>query len=356
VTVTNSGGLDLAVGAVGLANPLGPPFALANDTCSAASLTPAASCTFDVTFSPTVVGSFGDTLDIPSNAQGTPTVTVTVSGNGVAQPVPAIAITDSVAPASDQAIPFGNVAIGASVDQTVTVTNAGNADLVISTVAGLAAPFELVSDGCSGQTVLPTASCTVDVRFAPAAAGAAAGSLEIQSNAPPATVAVSGTGLSLANPDIEVTDNTLPADDLLVPFGNITEGTTRDRTLTVRNAGGLDLLVGAVAGSNPLAAPFTVEADACSNQTLAPGGSCIIELRFAPPATGAASDSLDIPSNDPDEATVTVQLTGTGITLGEGGAEPTSPGGGGGFMAIDPATLVLLGAAALWGWRRRPAR
>ncbi|MDH5255413.1 MAG: choice-of-anchor D domain-containing protein, partial [Gammaproteobacteria bacterium] len=359
VTVTNSGGLDLAVGAVALAKPLAPPFALANDTCSAASLTPAASCTFDVTFSPTVVGNFGDTLDIPSNAQGTPTVTVEVSGSGVAQPVPAIAITDSVAPASDQEIPFGNITIGASADQTVTVANAGNADLVIGTVGGLAAPFELVNDGCSGQTLVPAASCTVDVRFAPTATGAAADSLEIPSNDganPLAVVAVGGTGLSLATPDIEVTDNTLPDDDLLVPFGNVTEGTTRDRTITVRNAGGLDLLVGAIAGANPLAAPFTVEADACSNQTLAPGGSCIIALRYAPPATGNASDSLDIPSNDPDEATVTVQLTGAGITLGEGGAEPTSPGGGGGFMAIDPATLVLLGAAGLWGWRRRPAR
>jgi MYXO-CTERM domain-containing protein len=196
----------------------------------------------------------------------------------------------------------------------------------------------------------------VDVRFTPAASGAAAGSLEIPSNEvdnPLATVAVSGTGVSLAAPDIEVTDNTSPVDDLLVPFGNVTEGTTRDGTITVRNTGGLDLLVGAVAGANPLAAPFTVETDDCSNRTLAPGGSCIVALRYAPPATGNASDSLDIPSNDPDEATVTVQLTGTGIELGEGGVDTPSPDGA---SAVDPATLVLLGAAGLWGWRRRPVR
>jgi MYXO-CTERM domain-containing protein len=356
VTVTNSGGANLAVGAVALANPLAPPFALANDTCSAASLTPNASCTFNVTFSPAVVGNFSDTLDIPSNAQGTPTVTVGVSGNGVAVPVPTIAIADSVAPPSDRTIPFGNVTIGATSDQTLTVNNVGNGDLVLGTVGGTAAPFELVNDGCSGQTLLPAASCTVDVRFAPAALGAAAGSLDIPSNdggTPLATVALGGTGVSLATPDIEVTDNIQPADDLLVPFGNVTEGTTRDGTITVRNTGGLDLLVGAIAGANPLAAPFTVETDDCSNQTLAPGGSCIVALRYAPPATGTASDSLDIPSNDPDEATVTVQLTGAGIELGEGGVDTPSPDGA---SAVDPATLVLLGAAGLWGWRRRPVR
>jgi len=359
VTVTNSGGATLSVGGVALANPLAPPFALATDNCSGQDLAPAASCTFNVSFSPAVVGNFSDTLDIPSNADGNPSVTVTVSGNGVALPVPAITVTDSVAPASDQTLPFGNVSIGSASDQTVTITNEGNADLEVGTLGGLVAPFELVNDNCSGQTVAPAASCTAGVRFEPTVTGAATDSLEVPSNDaanPLVTVALSGTGLSLATPDIEVTDNTLPEDDLLVPFGNVTEGTFRDRTITVRNTGGLDLLVGAIAGANPLAAPFTVEDDACSNQTLAPGGSCIIAVRYAPPATGAGSDSLDIPSNDPDEPSVTVNLTGTGIVLGEGGVGTPSPDGAdSGFMALDPATLALLGVAGLWGWRRRRA-
>ncbi|MBL8202030.1 MAG: choice-of-anchor D domain-containing protein [Chromatiales bacterium] len=358
VTVTNSGGASLAVGAVGLANALAPPFALANDNCSAATLAPAANCTFNVTFAPGFVGNFSDTLDIPSSDATNPSVTVTVTGNGTAQPVPNITVTDSVAPTTDQSVPFGTASVGSTVDQTVTVINEGNADLVVGTITGLVAPFSLVNDNCSGQTVAPLGSCTVGVRFEPTGVGAVSDSLDIPSNdaaTPVATVTVSGTGISLATPDISVTDNTLPADDLLVPFGNVTEGTSRDRTITVTNAGGLDLLIGAVAGANPLAAPFSVVTDGCSAQTLAPGGSCIVTVRYAPPGTGPASDSLDIPSNDPDEASVIVQLTGTGITLGEGGVEAPSPGGGGGFMAVDPATLLLLGAVGIWGWRRRPS-
>lgn len=355
VTVTNQGGVNLLLGGVGLANSLAPPFALASDNCSAATLAPAASCTFNVTFLPDNVGSFSDSLDIPSNDADEPSVTLAVSGNGTAVPVPSISVTDSVAPTTDQNVPFGSTAIGNTLSQTVTVANEGNAALVIGTLTGLAPPFSLAADNCSGQTVAPAGSCTVDIEFAPAAVGGASDSLDIPSNdasTPVATVAVSGTGTSTATPDISVTDNTLPADDLLVPFGNVTEGTTRDRTVTITNAGGLDLVIGAVAGSNPVAAPFSIVSDDCSTETLAPGGSCIITLRYAPPATGSAADTLDIPSNDPDEATVTVSLTGTGITLGEGGVEPEGPGGGGG-MAVDPASVALLAGLGLWGWRRR---
>ena len=170
-------------------------------------------------------------------------------------------------------------------------------------------------------------------------------------------ITVSGTGTSLATPDISIADGTLPADDLLVPFGNLTEGTTRDGTITVTNSGGADLSLGTVGGSNALAAPFSVVTDNCSSQTLVPTASCTVLIRYAPPATGPASDSLNIPSNDPDEASVTVSVTGTGITEGEGGVPTPSPtGASGGFMAIDPATLLLFGAAGVYGWRRRQTR
>jgi hypothetical protein len=113
-------------------------------------------------------------------------------------------------------------------------------------------------------------------------------------------------------------------------------------------------VIGSVAVANPLAAPFSVEDDNCSTQSLPPAGTCTVVVRYAPSTTGASSDSLDIPSNDPDEPSVTVQLTGTGIAEGEGGVETPSPSGAdGGFMAIDPATLLLLGGAGIWAWRRR---
>lgn len=362
VTVTNTGTSNLLLGTVAGADSLAAPFALANDNCTGATIAPAASCTFNVTFSPGTAGSFGDTLDIVSNDADEPSVTVTLSGNGTALPVPNISVTDSVPPATDQSVPFGNIPVGATAGETVTVTNEGNADLVLGSIAaldGLAAPFTIISDSCSGQTLPQGGSCTLGVRFEPTAPGSFNDTFDIPSNDaadPTVTIAVSGGGTSLAAPDIVVTDNILPADDRLVPLGNITEGTSRDGTITVTNAGGLDLAIGTVGSSNALAAPFSVVTDNCSAQTLAPAGSCTVVVRFAPPTTGAASGSLNIPSNDPDEPSVIVQVSGTGITRGEGGVVSPSPGGGGGFMAIDPATLLLLGAAGAWGWRRRQSR
>jgi hypothetical protein len=360
VTVTNSGTANLVIGTVAGANPLAAPFALANDTCTGATVLPGASCTFNVTFTPGSVGDFSDTFDIPSNATGEPSVTVSVSGTGAAIPVPNITVTDSVAPNADGSIPFGSAAVGSQVDQTITIANDGNADLVLGTLGALnplLAPYSLVSDTCSGQTVAPATSCTVGVRFEPTAAGATSDSFDIPSNDvadPTITINVSGTGTSLATPNISVTDDSLPADDRALAFGNVTVATTRDRTITVTNSGSLELVIGTVAAANPLAAPFSVATDSCSGQTLAPAASCAVVVRYAPTATGAASDSLSIPSNDPDEATVTVSATGTGIAAGEGGVEGPSPGGASsGFMALDPVTLLLLGAAGVFSWRRR---
>ena len=234
---------------------------------------------------------------------------------------PDIAVTDSVPPANDNQVLFGNVTVGASSDQTVTVTNAGTANLVIGTVASanpLAAPFSIPggTDTCSGQTLAPSASCTITVRFSPTATGAANDTFNIPSNDPdenPVTISVAGTGISPTPvPDIAVNDSVAPPADLQIPFGNVTVGTSSDQTVTVSNAGNDNLVIGTIAQVNPLATPFTILNDTCSGQTLAPAASCTLTARFSPNATSSSSDSFDIPSNDPDENPVTVNVSGTG--------------------------------------------
>jgi Abnormal spindle-like microcephaly-assoc'd, ASPM-SPD-2-Hydin len=300
ITVTNAGTADLLLGTVGGANPLAGPFSLVSDTCTGATVSPSSTCTFGVQFAPGAVGSFSDSLDIPSNDADEPTVTVAVSGTGAPTPVPNIRVSDSLAPTTDQSVPFGTATLGTTATATVTVTNDGNANLVLGTVAsanGLLAPFSLLNDACSGQTVAPAAGCNVTVQFQPTGTGAFADSFDIPSNDtadPVITVAVSGTGAALATPDIRVTDEDTPppADtDLLVAFGNVTESTTRNETVTVTNAGNLDLVIGAIGAANPLATPFSINSDGCSNQTLAPNGSCSVIVRYAPLAAGAASDA-----------------------------------------------------------------
>jgi len=105
------------------------------------------------------------------------------------------------------AISFGNILINeTSVLQTVTITNTGTTDLLISsiTITGTAeSMFDVApgaTNGCSltGQTLTPSAACKVAVTFTPTAAGAQSANLRIVSNdsdAATTQVALSGTGV-----------------------------------------------------------------------------------------------------------------------------------------------------------------
>ncbi|MBI2876975.1 MAG: choice-of-anchor D domain-containing protein, partial [Candidatus Tectomicrobia bacterium] len=91
---------------------------------------------------------------------------------------------------------------GSTVEQTITVSNAGLADLTLGKLSAPTAPFGIVMDGCSQATLIPGAGCTLTVSFAPTAEGTVAGSLELPSNDEdenPALVSLTGAGL-LASP------------------------------------------------------------------------------------------------------------------------------------------------------------
>jgi len=110
-------------------------------------------------------------------------------------------------------------------------------------------------------------------------------------------------------PAITVRDSIDPYDDLQVPFGSVTEGSLSEATVTIANDGDDSLIIGAV---GTLEAPFSIETDNCSQETLTPGASCTLAVRFEPTTTGTFNDSFDIPSDDPDEDPVTVNVSGTG--------------------------------------------
>ena len=90
VTIRNTGTAALNVSAISLLAPSGSPFGLTLNAGSkpcgsaAASIAAADSCTVQVTFQPPTAGPFSSTLQITSNAQGSPTVTVPISGTSEA--------------------------------------------------------------------------------------------------------------------------------------------------------------------------------------------------------------------------------------------------------------------------------
>ncbi len=96
-------------------------------------------------------------------------------------------------------------------------------------------------------------------------------------------------------------------------FENLEAGTTDEHTFTITNDGDCDLVIGTIDEAD-LAPPFSITDDTCSGQTLAPTiDSCTVTVEFAPTAAGLFSDSFDIPSNDPDESIVTIDLDGAAL-------------------------------------------
>jgi len=225
------------------------------------------------------------------------------------------ATTAPAATATPDPLAFGSQAVGStSSASNVTVTNTGTADLVFGTGAATlsgtnAADFAITTDGCSGQTVIPTATCTISLTFTPSAAGARSADLEVASNDPatPTTVALTGTGTTAAGASASPTT---------VDFGDVEiDSTSTTLTVTITSTGNTDLVFGsgAAAITGGSASGFTIETDNCSGQTIVVGNSCIIALSFTPASTGSVSATLSVSSNDPASPT-TVTLTGSSGT------------------------------------------
>ena len=101
---------------------------------------------------------------------------------------------------SAHSLDFGTIAIGhTSLPQAITVTNSGQAPLVISSAVLAGAntrEYTLTGDTCSGHTIVAGATCTTTLTFTPGATGARVAQLGYTDNASgsPHTIALSGIG------------------------------------------------------------------------------------------------------------------------------------------------------------------
>jgi hypothetical protein len=230
------------------------------------------------------------------------------------------------------AVDFGSVIVGSNVARSYTVQNGGAAPLVISGMTIAPAVFSIQSGG-GPQTIPAGGSVTMQLLFAPAAAGAASGQLVITSNAsnaPTFTVTLAGTGTASA-PVIALSATTLD-------FGAVATGSSSVRSVTVSNTGNAPLAISGQSVAGTDAALYTITHNAST--PIAAGNSDYIELRFAPTSAGVKTATLTITSNDPNHASVTVFLSGSGTTT-------TQP-----HIALS-ATTIDFGTASVGGTVQR---
>lgn len=97
---------------------------------------------------------------------------------------------------------FGDVTVGSSASQVLTLTNIGGRQtgILYSSISGSdarAPEYKLVSDTCSGRRLRPGDSCSVTVVFAPTVLGIAYAQVNVTADNPPGGVfpQLSGTGI-----------------------------------------------------------------------------------------------------------------------------------------------------------------
>jgi len=201
---------------------------------------------------------------------------------------------------------FGNQPVNTlSAPQTVTIANSGSANLIFGsgavTVSGAnAADFTIDANTCSGATVTPGATCSLMVTFGPAIVGTKSAALKFADNAStsPQTVGLSGTGITA--PAVTLSPSGLAFSSQAVG----TTSTAQEVSLTNRGSGPLTSI------SITVDVGFA-ETNNCGLSLVA-GGSCTIQVAFAPTAVGSLTGMLSVADSAPNSPQI-VSLTGTGM-------------------------------------------
>src|SRR5437879_2289138 len=240
-------------------------------------MTAGASCTVNVTFTPTATGARSGTLSVADNAAGSPQ-TASLSGAGTAPGV-------SLSPTS---VSFGNQQVNTtSAAQTVTLTNNGSSALTIASISvtGTNSGDFAQTNNCplSPSTLAASASCTVNVTFTPTATGTRSGTLSVADNAAgsPQTASLSGAGTA---PGVSLSPTS-------VSFGNQQVNTTSAaQAVTLTNNCSSALTITSLSiTSAPTRRSSDLNNCPLSPSTLAASASCTVNVTFTPTATGTRS-------------------------------------------------------------------
>ncbi len=237
------------------------------------------------------------------------------------------ALTSAVAELSPRSLAFPPQGLGIpSAPQTVTITNSGDAPLLISSIVevgdiyippppptgGPPIPVDLkdwdvTTDNCTGVSVPPGSECTFTVTFVPNSTpapqglgpGERTGTLTITDNATSPSQVIQLSGQGVAPPAVTL----LPTN---LSFANQLSGTTSPaQTVTLSNSGGFLLAISSISVTSPFS-----ETNTCG-ASLGAGGNCTISVTFSPTTSGPVSGTINI-NDDAAASPQTVNLTGTG--------------------------------------------
>jgi len=352
-TISNTGDADLT----GLAITLdGTGAADFTATPLPATLASGASVSFSVTFKPSAGSAISARLRVASNDADENPFDISLSGTGIQ--FPEIAIETSAGSSlvdGESSFNFESPPTGGATSETFTIRNSGKGlltGLAISIDGANSGDFSVSAPRAT--SLLSEGSTTFQVSFVPSGNGVRTAKLHISSNdADEGIFDINLIGNGIPVPGISVTRNDgtrLISGSGNIPFANTIVGTPAvAENLTIQNLGQVDLtgLKLSIEGSNP--SDFTV--DSLATTTLAPSAGTAFKITFKPTATGARRATLNITSNDPDEPSFLLNLTGTGIVIPDitvAAADGTNLQDGAATAAFGNSILGSTGTTVSW--------
>jgi hypothetical protein len=263
VTLTNTSPLTLKIASMALVGANTSDFSQTH-TCLS-TLAPGASCTIDVTFKPSLIGSRAAAIEIRDNGVGSPH-TIALRGTGVVSG-PNATLRPNL---TFQPQITGTV----SSSQTAHLSNYGTSTLNISVIKTTG---DFSQTHTCGSTLAPGAQCAITVTFKPTAAGTRLGTLSVGDNAPGSAQAISlnGTGAVATTASLTPSSMTFSCVARLVDGG-----CTPPQNATLKNTGTSTLYILGV----DIIGKYFAAKNSCP-LSLSPGASCVMSVSFDGPAS-----------------------------------------------------------------------
>lgn len=290
-----------------------------SENCTATPIQPTAGCTVEVSFVPTETGNRRANLTF-YDAQGDRIQSIPLRGSGEEPNNPIISFNPS-------RLNFEAQDVGTQTPtQVITLENVGAVPVTFERVelAGPARADFQATENCTGLPIQPGVTCTIEAVFAPTAVSDRAASLVIQSNTSDRPWAVplrgfgnesaaagsSQQGFSGSTTNLGVNPDSVDFGELRVAGANVAPQRVTE-TITLNNPGSAPIVMQELSLGGQNVDDFQSSTN-CTNNTVAPNSSCIVEITFAPGAAGERVADLRIVSNAPN-GIVSVRLGGTGV-------------------------------------------
>lgn len=210
-------------------------------------------------------------------------------------------------------VQFGQVNLGSSNNNTLSIANAGPGALEIGqiTLAGPGASdysFTLLQ-----STITPASSGPLAIAFSPSAAGVRQAVMTIPNNDPDQpnfSFILSGSGVQPAAPVMEVrVNNTIVPHNNTADLGDVEIGDNATASVVIKNVGNATLNVTNVNFAGAAAAEYSAT---LSNATLSPGASATMSVTVAPLFEGNRDAEMRL-FNNSGQSLFIVRFTANGV-------------------------------------------